>query len=299
MDKPSADKGVNPLAQAQKTLPVPKSQPKKLRSSSLLGKAVVIVYFIFLYFPIYWMITMAFKRRVDITTLPPKLLFEPITDNFQWLFIHQNLMDAMLRSLYVAVLSVLVALVIGTMGAYALARYRWPKQRDIEFWIISTRMMPPVAVIIPFYTIFIQLRLLNNLNALAFTYLTMTIPLVTWLLLGFLRSIPKDIDEAALIDGCSTWQVFWYVTFPIARSGIATAAVLAFIFTWGELFFAFIIMSVNITLPVVLVSLTAVGLEVKYGEMAAAGTLVAIPSLVLAILFRNTIVSGFRSMAGV
>jgi multiple sugar transport system permease protein len=272
---------------------------KRFNPGRLLGRGIVTLYFIFLYFPIYWMVTMAFKRRVDITTLPPKIAFRPITGNFEWLFIHQNLLASLKHSLYVTSIAVVVAIVLGTMAAYALSRYRWPRQNDIEFWIISTRMLPPVAVIIPFYSIFIRLHLLDNLNALAFTYLTLTIPLVTWLMIGFLRSIPRDIDEAALIDGCSSWQLFWYVTLPVARSGIATAAVLAFIFTWGELFFAFIIMSVKMTAPVTLVSLTAVGLEVKYGEMAAAGTLVVIPSLVLAILFRNTIVSGFRSMAGV
>ncbi|NDJ61050.1 MAG: carbohydrate ABC transporter permease [Chloroflexi bacterium] len=264
-----------------------------------LGRGTVFFYLAVLYFPIYWMVTMAFKRRVDITTLPPKIFFEPILDNFEWLFVHQNLMEPLLRSFYVTTLAVGIAVLLGTMAAFALSRYRWPAQNHIEFWIISTRMLPPVAVIIPFYAIFIQLRLLDNLNALAFTYLTLTLPLVTWLLLGFLRSIPREIDEAARIDGANSWQVFWYVTLPIARSGIATAAVLAFIFTWGELFFAFIIMSVSITTPVALVSLTAVGLEVKYGEMAAAGTIVVIPSLVMAILFRNTIVKGFRSMAGV
>ena len=272
---------------------------KNLTLGKVLGKGAVILYLLFLYFPIYWMLTMAFKRRVDITTLPPKIFFTPVTSNFEWLFTHRDLLEPMSRSLFVTVVSVGIALLLGTMIAYALSRYEWPRQQDIEFWIISTRMLPPVAVIIPFYVIFIRFRLLDNLLALAFTYLTLTIPLVTWLLLGFLRSIPKDIDEAAFIDGCTPWQVFWHITLPIARSGIATAAVLGFIFTWGELFFAFIIMSVKFTLPVALVSLTAVGLEVKYGEMAAAGLLAIIPSLALAIIFRNTIVSGFRSMAGV
>lgn len=272
---------------------------KNLTLGQALGKGAVILYFLVLYFPIYWMLTMAFKRRVDITTLPPKILFTPILGNFEWLFVHQNLGQPMLRSFYATVISVGIALLLGTMAAYALSRYSWFRQQDIEFWIISTRMMPPVAVIIPFYTIFIQLHLLDNLWALSFTYLTLTIPLVTWLLLGFLRSIPKDIDEAAFIDGCTPWQVFWHITLPMSSSGIATAAVLAFIFTWGELFFAFVIMSVKITMPVALVSLTAVGLEVKYGEMAAAGALAVIPSLALAIIFRNTIISGFRSMAGV
>jgi len=269
------------------------------RLGRLFGRAIVFLYLLLLYFPIYWMITMAFKRRVDITTLPPKFIFRPVLSNFEWLFVHQNLLFPVLRSSYVVLLSVGVALILGTMAAYALARYQWPRQRDIEFWIVSTRMLPPVAVIIPFYTIFTRLRLLDNLTALAFTYLTLNLPLITWLLLGFFRSIPKDVDEAAYLDGCNSLQVLWYVTLPLVKSGIATAVVLAFIYTWGELFFAFILTSVNQTLPVSLVSLTAVGLEVKYGEMAAAGTLAAIPSLLLAILVRRTLVSGFRSLAGV
>lgn len=272
---------------------------RKTYRGAFLGKVVVTCYLLVLYFPIYWMLTMAFKRRVDITSLPPRFVFQPVLSNFEWLFVHQNLAMPMLRSLYVTVISVSLALVLGAMAAYALARFRWPRQNDIEFWIVSTRMLPPVAVIMPYYTIFARLRLLDNISALAFTYLTLVLPLVTWLLLGFLRSIPKDIDEAALLDGCSPTQVFLHITVPIARSGIATAAVLAFIFTWSEFFFAFILTSVNQTLPVALGALTAVGLEVKYGEMAAAGTLAAIPSLALAILVRRTLVSGFRSLAGV
>lgn len=264
----------------------------------LAAKLIVLGYLIILYFPIYWMVTMAFKRRVDITILPPKFTFKPILTNFEWLFVHQNILGPITRGFLVSVASVAIAVVLGTMAAYALARFRWWRQDDLEFWIVSTRMLPPVAVIIPYYYIFMRARILDTLTGLGITYLTVNLPLVIWLLIGFFRSIPREMDDAARVDGCSPLQAFWYIALPISKGAVGAAAILAFIFTWNEFFFAFILTAINFTLPVALSSFMTVGLEVKYGEMAAAGVLAAIPSLVLAILARKWIVTGFRGMAG-
>jgi multiple sugar transport system permease protein len=245
------------------------------------------------------MFTMAFKRRIDITSAPPKILFEPVLDNFQYLFSHADIQGPIVRSVWIAVLAVLLSLFVGSLAAYALARFRWFRQKDLEFFIVSTRMMPPVAVIIPYYSIFIQLRLLDNGFALAVVYLLVDLPLVIWLLLGFFRTVPADLDNAARIDGASTFQVFWFIDLPLVRSGLVTAGIIAFLFTWGELFFAFILTSLNRTFPVALLSFLAVGLEVQYGPMAAAGVIATIPSILLAVFARKALVQGFRSLAGI
>ena len=149
------------------------------------GRILVYVYLILLYLPIYWMITMAFKRRVDIVTTTPKLVFEPVLENFTYLFARGAVQESIVRSLWVALLAVGLSLILGSACAYALARFRWFRQQDIEFFIVSTRMLPPVAVILPFYAIFIRFQLLDNIVALAVVYLLIDLPLVIWLLLGF------------------------------------------------------------------------------------------------------------------
>ena len=270
----------------------------------LIGKELFYRFFTFAYlavlaFPLFWMLEMAFKRRIDITSVPPKIFFQPVLDNFVYLASHGDTLAPIERSLWISFLSVCLSLIIGAMAAFALARFCWFRQRDIEFFIVSTRMMPPVAVIIPYYSIFIQFHLLDNPIALAFVYLLVDLPLVIWLLLGFFRTIPRDLDNAARIDGANTFQVFWYIDLPLVKGGLVTAGIIAFLFTWGELFFAFILTSVNRTFPVALLSFLAVGLEVQYGPMAAAGIIAIIPSILMAVFARQAIILGFKGLAGV
>lgn len=264
-----------------------------------IARGFVILYLVLLYFPVYWMVTMAFKQRVDITSLPPRFLFRPVLSNFQWLFSHQDIVWPILRSLAVSLGSVGLAVAFGSVAAYALARFRWWRQKDIEFWIVSTRMLPPVAVIVPYYYIWMRVRMLDTVASLVITYLTINLPLVTWLLLGFFRSIPREMDDAARVDGCSPVMAFWHVALPIAKGAVGAAAVLSFIFTWNDFFFSFVLTTIRTTLPVTLSSFATVGLEVKYGEMAAAGLLAAIPSVVLAVLARRAVITGFRGIAGI
>lgn len=264
-----------------------------------LGRGLVILYLLLLYFPVYWMFTMAFKQRVDITSLPPRFMFRPVLSNFQWLFSHQDIIWPILRSLAVSLGSVGLALIFGSVAAYALARFRWWRQNDIEFWIVSTRMLPPVAVIVPYYYIWMRVQMLDTILSLIVTYLTVNLPLVTWLLLGFFRTIPREIDDAARVDGCSPVMAFWHIALPVSKGAVGAAAVLSFIFTWNDFFFSFVLTTIRTTLPVTLSSFATVGLEVKYGEMAAAGLLATIPSVVLAILARRAVITGFRGIAGV
>lgn len=269
------------------------------RTKKTLAGLVIFLYVVLLYFPIYEMITMAFKNRVDITSVPPKFFFHPTLSNFQWLATNADISGPIIRSLIITVVSIGFALLFGTVAAYALARFKWWRQRDIEFWIISTRMLPPVAVIIPYYYIWLKLRMIDTVIGVTVTYLTLSLPLVIWLLLGFFRSIPKEMDDAAKVDGCTPMMSLWYIALPLARGAIGAAAVLAFIFTWNDLFFGFVLTTVNTTFPVTLSSFQAVGLEVKYGQMAAAGLIAAVPSLALAFIARRSIVEGFRGIAGI
>ncbi len=258
----------------------------------------VISVLVLLYFPVYWLITMSLKVRIDIMSIPPRWFFQPTWGNFAWLFHHYNLQNAVVTSIIVALSATLISLALGIPCAFALARFAIPRKKDVEFWIATTRMLPPVSVIIPFYFIWMSLRLLDTRTSLVMTYLVINLPLIIWIMMGFFRALPRELEEAARVDGASRWSSFLKITLPLALPGIGASSILSFIFNWNEFFFAFVLTTTNRTLPVEVASFMAVGLEVKYGEMAAAGVLASIPSLIFAILARKLIVTGFRGIAG-
>ncbi len=266
----------------------------------IIAGILLFIYLIFLYFPIYWLLTMSFKSRVDIMQLPPKwFTFKPILGSYQWLFSRTGLVPSMQRSAIVTVFVVFFSLLLGVPAAYVLSRFNFKRRKDVEFWIFSTRFMPAVVVIIPFYYLWLKLRLLDTIPALVVTNLALNLPLVIWLMTGFFRGIPLEYDEAARVEGASLITVFYKIILPLVKPGIVSAAILAMLFTWNDYFFAFVITAVNTTLTVALASFVTVGLDVKYEVMAAASVVAAVPSIIFVFFARKGIVAGFRGIAGI
>jgi multiple sugar transport system permease protein len=203
-----------------------------------------------------------------------------------------------MRSIHVVVLSVLFSVIFGPLMAYALSRFPSRYNRQIENWIISTRMMPPAALIMPFYFLFLRVHLLNTQTGLTLLYIAVNLPLTSWIMLAYLRSLPEDAEEAARIDGCSRWGAFWYVVLPMTKSSIAAAGLLVTILTWNEFFIAFVITSSNITFPVQVAGFLANGMNPEYGHMAAAGLLLSLPTVLIAIVFHRALLSGLHAFAG-
>jgi multiple sugar transport system permease protein len=218
-------------------------------------------------------------------------------ENIDWVL---NNLDpaALMRSIHVVVLSVLFSVIFGPLMAYALARFPTRYNRQIENWIISTRMMPPAALIMPFYFLFLRVHLLNTQTGLTLLYIAVNLPLTSWIMLAYLRSLPEDAEEAARIDGCSRWGAFWYVVLPMTKSSIAAAGLLVTILTWNEFFIAFVITSSNITFPVQVAGFLANGMNPEYGHMAAAGLLLSLPTVLIAIIFHRSLLSGLHAFAG-
>ncbi len=244
------------------------------------------------YFPIYWLVSMSFKTRIDILTLPPPWIFTPTLSNYLWIFRTADLGAAVRTSVIVALTTTILGAAFGLPAAYGLARFQLRRKRDLEFWILSTRMLPPVAVIVPFYMIWSGLHLLDSYPALVVTYLVTNLPLIIWLMRGFFDDLPIEVEEAALVDGVSRWGAFLRIALPLSIPGLSVAAMLAFLFTWNEYFFAFVLTSSRRTLPVAVASFMTHGLELKYGEMAAAGVVASLPALVFVILARRFLVTG-------
>jgi len=248
--------------------------------------------------PIYWLVNTAFKVKVQIQSPAPVWFPSPATlENFQW--VYENLdHEAFLRSLRVVAASTAVSLVLGPLMAYALSRFRTPYNRRVENWIISTRMTPPAALIMPFYFLALRTNLLNSEFGLTAVYVAINLPLTVWMMLAFLRSIPMDSEEAAWIDGCGVWQAFFLIVLPMMRSSIASGGLLVLILAWNEFFVAFVLMSSNITFPVQVGSFLAVGLNPEYGHMAAAGLLLSLPPILIAVVFRRSLLTGVQAFAG-
>ena len=256
----------------------------------------MIVVMIAIYFPIYWIVTMSFKQQIDIVATPPKWIFKPTLGNYEWLRTHSDVIGGLKRSLIVAFSSTALAIIIGVPAGYALARFNFKHKNDIAFWILSTRFLPPIAVLIPFIVIWVALGLFDTYAVLIVMHLVLNLPLVIWLSSKFLKEVPTEIEDAALIDGCTRFEAFIKIILPQAGPGMAVAAIFAFVFSWNEFFFAFVLTSTKATLPVVISGFIAHGHEIKWGSLASGAIIASIPALIMVVAARKIIAKGFTQM---
>jgi multiple sugar transport system permease protein len=276
----------------------PRRRRKRAGIGTWIGRLCLALFLAVWMVPLYWLINTSFKFKVQIQSdLPVWLPNPPTMENIDWVL---NNLDpaALMRSIHVVVLSVAFSVLFGPLMAYALSRFPSRYNRQIENWIISTRMMPPAALIMPFYFLFLRVHLLNTQLGLTLLYIAINLPLTSWIMLAYLRSLPEDAEEAARIDGCSRWGAFWYIVLPITKSSIAAAGLLVTILTWNEFFIAFVITSSNITFPVQVAGFLANGMNPEYGHMAAAGLLLSLPTVLIAIVFHRSLLSGLHAFAG-
>ncbi len=265
---------------------------------AFIGRTVLALFLLLWLFPLYWLINTAFKLKVDIQSFAPVWFPSPPTfANLTWVW--QNLgREPLLRSVLVVGISVSVSLIFGPLMAYALSRFNAKASRDLQFWIISTRMLPAAALIVPYYFLLLRTNLLNTEVGLTLIYIAINLPLTVWIMLAYLQSLPRETEEAALIDGCSTWGAFRHVVLPATWSSIAAAGLITTILTWNEFFIAFIVTSSRITFPIQVSTFLATGMNPEYGYMAAAGLLLSLPTALLAVIFRRSLVSGLHAFAG-
>jgi multiple sugar transport system permease protein len=248
-------------------------------------------------FPIYWMITTAVKQRGEILTYPPLFVpAHPIVDNFLLFFKATRFgggIIPMTNSLIAAGLSTIIALVLSIFMAYGFARFKVGGD-DLPFFVLTLRMMPPVAAVIPLFFVMKWVNLLDNVFSLVIVYTAFNIPFAVWILRGFFQEIPVEIEESALVDGCSRLRAFLRITLPLAAQGIAVAGIFSFIFSWNEFLFALIFTrSLAKTLPV---HLSALHIEqphgIDWGPMAGTALIASIPVFIAAMIIRRHIVRG-------
>jgi multiple sugar transport system permease protein len=261
-----------------------------LRYLVLLGIVIVIL------FPIYWMVITSFKTRLELTLPTPTFWPQQFTwENYVNAFARREFPRYVLNSAVVVGISTLLALVLGSLAGYALARFQFPGnlRENLAFWILSTRMIPPIVTIIPIFLVFRNLHLLNTYLGLTIVYTGFSLPFVTWMMRAFIAEVPVELEEAALIDGDTRLSAFVNIVLPVVTPGLAATAVFSIIIGWNEFIFALILTTTSraITLPVGIASLVS-QFELLWGEMAAAGTVAIIPILIFALAVQRYLVRG-------
>ena len=250
---------------------------------------LLILYFVL--FPLLWIGLTAFKTHND--ALSTRLFFQPTLANFRLLFEPPfNFAPMLVNSIIISVATVLIAVPLGTMAAYAFSRYRFRGKDVLLVSVLASQFLPGVVVILPYFIQFRNLGLLDTRTGLTILHIAFTIPTATWLIKGFADSLPTEIEEAALVDGCTEAQVLRHVTAPLLMPGIITVAALAFIGSWNEFLFAFILTTDKARpMMVGLVNLIGMG-GTPWERLAAAGILVMIPVFAISLSIRRYFVEG-------
>lgn len=259
----------------------------------LAGEALLLALIcLFCVFPFYWMVTTSLKTQVVALQSPPAWTFAPTLANYWEVLFEDRVGVALLNSIIVATCTTALAVALGCPAAYALARFEFRGKTDLWFWFITNRFVSPVVLAFPVFLISRELGLRDTHLALILMYLTFSLPIVIWICTDQFRSIPKELDEAALLEGASQWRIFRSICLPLAMPGVAVSSILTFIFSWNELLFAYILTPKNAkTAPAMAVTFME-GYDVPYGKIMATSTLIVIPVLVFALLASKHLVRG-------
>jgi multiple sugar transport system permease protein len=249
--------------------------------------------------PVYWMVNMSFKDKAEFIARPPTIVAQaPTLDNYYDLLVTQKFYRYGINSLEIAIIAATLAVTVGTMAAYALARFRLPKNFNYHllFTALTVRMFPPVVTIIPIYALYTTrifgFRLVDTQIGVGLAHGFVEIPLVIWMMIGFFRDIPRDMEEAALVDGDSRFAVLRKIAIPLAAPGLAATFILVFISSWNEFLMALILtQSKAQTLPIAVAG-QITQYDIRYGNMMAAGVVTTVPVLVLALLAQRHLTRG-------
>lgn len=262
-----------------------------LREKFLTYMLVTIVLVIFMT-PIYLILVSSLKPSPIMFSRPPRFIFTPTLQHYYDLFTMRPFHLQILNSLLVALGSTAFSLAIGTMAAYAISRIKHRRINDVAFWILSMRMFPPIAVVVPYYIIFKTLGLLDTPLALIIVYSTFNIPLTVWLMKGFFDEVPEALEEAAQVDGHGVLATFFRVTLPLTAPGLAVSAVFCFIFSWNEFLFALMLTGSRAQTVTVAVMSFWSSDAVQWGRIMAGSFVVLIPGVIFVLTCQRWLVKG-------
>ncbi len=271
-------------------------KPGGKKRGRLLSALTLLLAFL-MFFPILWMIVTSFKTEVDAFTFPPPLLFQPTLEQYEIALVQSGYFRTLLNTVILAASSTLAALLLGVPAAYSLAYFPTKRSGFTLMWVMSTRMLPAVGVIVPLYVIFKNLGWFDTYHGLIVLYTATNLPLVIWMMRSFLLDLPYEAVEAARIDGASLWQELWRVILPMALPGLISTVLLCLIFAWNEFFLAF-----NLTISrVAPLTVFIVGFKTSEGlfwaKMSAAATVSALPVIIAGWVAQRQMVRGLTAGA--
>ncbi|MGW3424190.1 carbohydrate ABC transporter permease [Streptomyces phaeochromogenes] len=273
----------------------------RTRKSARAGQYLALLgYLVFLAFPFLWLISTAFKPPRELGSLHPTWIPKgPTLANFRQAFDEQPLLDAALNSLTAAVGAAVIAVLIATPMAYVMARHRTRLARAATGWVVVSQAFPFVLVIIPLFLVLKNLRLINSVPGLIMVYVVWALPFALWMLVGYVRAVPTELEEAAAVDGAGRLRTLVSITAPLLAPGIVATALFAFISAWNEFFFALVLLKTpeKQTIPVVLTHFIGAEGAADLGPLAAAAFLATLPSLVVFAIIQKRITGGMLAGA--
>ncbi len=272
----------------------------KFRPGAIVRFTFIAIYLAFLLVPLYWAAVTSIKPQDDLLVDPPVWWpADPTSVHYDTALNSFNGWKGLKNSLIIASSTTVLALLIGTSAAYSMARFR-TGGKHLAFWFLSQRLMPPVAVIIPVFLLYsryssewLGFSLIDTRTGLVLLYTVFALPFTIWMMYAYFRQMPPQLEEAALVDGCSRFQALWKVAWPLATPGLISAAAFAFIFSWTEFLFAQVLAKDHaVTLPVALAGIVAGFQGNQYGEASALTMVSLVPALFLGILVLGHLVRG-------
>jgi len=268
-----------------------RSKKLKKRLADFFTYFLLTLFSLIILLPVLWVVRTSFATELIAYEIPPRFIFRPTLENYLELFKVNHFEVYFRNSLITALATTLISVPIAALGGYAFARYR-TGGLPLQFGVLGTQMLPGIVLILPIFVLFKELGLTNTLYGLILAYMTFNLPFLVWILMGFFENIPKELEEAAWIDGASPSRAFFSVVFPITAPGIMAGAVLSFIMCWNEFLFALILTgSGTSTVPVSLAAM-ATQRGVLIGKLAAGTTLGILPMVLISLFVQKYLVRG-------
>ena len=267
-----------------------------LRSAALmLVSALILLVWIV---PILLAVVTALKDEKEVLAYPPTLVFEATLKNYVAVLTGPtSIVPNLTSSLIIAVSTTLLSIIIAVPAAYSIARLRLPGKRTLGFYVLATQLVPPIGLIIPYFLILNRFGWMDSYKGMVLIYITFSLPFAIWLLVSYFEDIPREMEEAAMLDRASRWQAFWHVVLPQARGAIAVTVIFVFLNSWNEFLFAVVLGGANVK-PVTVAMYNYINTEqTQWAQLSAAALLAMLPVIVLGVLAQKHIVKGLTAGA--
>lgn len=265
---------------------------KRSFSKKLIITLIAWIAAVVMFFPVFWMLVASFKTEIDAVSTPPLLVFKPTLENYAAVQQRANYINSAINSIAISMGATLLALALAIPAAYAMAFFPTRRTRSTLLWMLSTKMLPPVGVLVPIYLLFRDVGLIDTKTGLIIIYALMNLPIMVWLLYTFFKEVPKDILEAGRIDGATRRQELFYLLMPLSLPGIASTALLSIILCWNEAFWSLNLTTSDAAPLTAFISSFSAPEGLFWAKLSAASTLAIAPILLFGWMSQRQLVRG-------